>query len=116
MKQHGSLEVRIDQTNSWCEATLIPSETHELLLENLTPRAFPIRVPVLETKCVGFQFPQSGSWSSLKETPKSTNASMADAKHQGIPKGTSSGLPEKAKTLRRHRIKPPNEVVKLQDR
>ncbi|MCP4886437.1 DEAD/DEAH box helicase [Rubripirellula sp.] len=116
MKQHGSLEVQIDQTNSWCEATLIPSDTHELLLEKITPRAFPIRVPVLETKCVGFQFPQSGSWSSLKETTTAKDAKTADAEKHGTRKEKPSGLRDKAKNLRRHRIKPPNEVVKLQDR
>ncbi|MDG2222597.1 MAG: SNF2-related protein, partial [Rubripirellula sp.] len=116
MKKHGSLEVQIDQANSWCEDVLVPAGTHELVLEDLTPRAFPIRVPVLKTKCVGFQFPQSGSWTSLKETKKEPTSLAAESKKISTLRDQPSGESGKAAKLRRHRIKPPNEVVKLQDR
>ncbi|MEM1069700.1 MAG: DEAD/DEAH box helicase [Planctomycetota bacterium] len=104
MKQHGSLDVEIDWQHSWCHDQLVPDGTLELTIDDLAPRALPIRIPKLETRCVGFQFPQSGHWTApaAVDTPKSAKKTKPRTK-------TST-------PVRRHRIKPPNEVVKLQDR
>jgi SNF2 family DNA or RNA helicase len=106
MNRHGSLDVQIDQEHSWYLDELIPADTLDWSLEELTPRALPIRVPTLETRCVGFQFPQTGSWANLD------NRSGGSTKRPEPKRATQNA----GRSQKRHRIKPPNEVVKLQDR
>ncbi len=76
-----------------CEFTLQPIES----------RSLPVRVPKLLPKVTGFLFPEANQWK-----PPAT-AAVPVAKKKCLTR-------QQRKTLARHRIKPPGDVVKLQDR
>lgn len=108
MQPRVSFDVQIDLDHSWSVDSLQPDGTVQWDCEPLSPKAFPIRVPTLQARSVGFMFPQSGQGSWVNETAKS------GVKKKSKPsKRRSDG---DSMSPRRHRIKPPNEVVKLQDR
>ena len=94
--------VQIDEANSWHEERLEPEDTYELPTEPLKPRSLAIRVPKLTTKVTGFVFPEARQW-----IPETKSDSPPPAKKPR----------EKSDQPRKYsRIKPPNDVVKLQDR
>ncbi|MGI9472112.1 MAG: DEAD/DEAH box helicase [Rubripirellula sp.] len=94
------LRAEINEANSWSTDSLLPGGTHELNLDRIEPRSLPIRVSKLKATATGFLFPEANQW---------TPPAPVDAKPQRTAK-------KRYATLQRHRIKPPNEVVKLQDR
>ncbi len=98
-----SLTVEIDKASSWSSDSLTPSGTHELTLETLEPRSIPIRVSKLTATVTGFVFPEANQWTPPKPPADAKSASTRQAR-------------QRFKTIERHRIKPPNDVVKLQDR
>ncbi len=108
-----SLNVEFDEVNSWSIDSLTPSGTHELQLETLQPRSLPIRVSKLTAKVTGFLFPEASQWTP--PSPPSDESASAGPEH-----ADKSGAKRKAKkryaTAKHYRIKPPNDVVKLQDR
>lgn len=95
------LKAVIDEANSWTCNSLAPDGTLELPIDRIEPRSLPIRLPKLKVSSTGFLFPEANQW-----TPPATAAS----------KRKKSARKTNFATLERHRIKPPNEVVKLQDR
>lgn len=95
------LKAVIDEANSWTCNSLVPDGTLELPIDRIEPRSLPIRLPKLKVSSTGFLFPEANQW-----TPPATAAS----------KRKKSTRKKNFATLERHRIKPPNEVVKLQDR
>jgi SNF2 family DNA or RNA helicase len=97
-----SLSTEIDVANSWVAEDLVPSGTHELALETITPRSIPIRVNKITTRTSGFLFPEAGQWLP----PKIPGSAATD------PDVTKKRL----KSVKRTRIKPPGDIVKLQDR
>ncbi len=103
VESNSKLTVEIDDALSWSIDSLAPAGTHELKLEAIEPRSLPIRVPELSPKVSGFLFPEANQWK-----PPPPIAGATTAKH---------GFTKKQRDLiGRHRIKPPNDVVKLQDR
>lgn len=100
-----TLQAEIDQANSWSVDSLQPADTYSLELERLTPRSLPIRVSKLTTRVTGFMFPESNQW-----VPPQQKTGPAK------PGGDQKKAKRRSDILRRHRIKPPNDVVKLQDR
>jgi SNF2 family DNA or RNA helicase len=101
-RAHG-LNVEIDEANSWSVDSLTPSDTCELSFEKLAPRSLPIRVSKLTTTVTGFLFPEANQW----VPPKPAAAADPAAEKQ---------IKKRQKAIKRHRIKPPNDVVKLRDR
>jgi SNF2 family DNA or RNA helicase len=97
------LNVEIDEVNSWSIDSLRPAGTHELSLEKLAPRSLPIRVSKLTTTATGFLFPEANQWVA----PKPPADAMTVTKKQ---------VKKRLEKIKHHRIKPPNDVVKLQDR
>lgn len=95
------LKAVIDEANSWTSDSLVPDGTYELAVDKIEPRSLPIRLPKLKVSSTGFLFPEANQW-----TPPASAAS----------KRKRSTRKKSFATLERHRIKPPNEVVKLQDR
>jgi SNF2 family DNA or RNA helicase len=96
------LKVEIDEQHSWSVESLMPSDTYELSLETLAPRSLPIRVSALTPQSTGFLFPEANQWLP----PKLPGA------------GPTKRQTQKAKSPKQKHnwIKPPNDVVKLQDR
>ena len=101
-KRHSPMELRaeLDNDHSWSTASLQPSDVHDLDLDPIHPKSLPIRVSTLKATATGFLFPEANQW-----TPPA-----------GSTAPSRKTRPKRYATLQRHRIKPPNEVVKLQDR
>ncbi len=101
------LSVEIDSQNSWhCDA-LQPTETFEISLQRIEIHSLAIRVPRLPFKVTGFTFPEAKQWLPAKPdhaVDQATAKTNCQAK-----RGRSNG--EKYS-----RIKPPKDIVKLQDR
>ena len=105
-----ALTAQWDRANSWSADSLTPTDTVELELPSLHPRCLPIRVSELTTRCKGFVFPEGKPWTP----PPDPRAEPAGGDQVRVDR-----KPHRAKRGERfdsHRIKPPNEVVKLQDR
>ncbi len=100
----------IDSENSWCVDSLWPTETYEITLQRIEPRSLPIRVSPLTTRVTGFLFPEANQWTPPKLPSSESDAADSQAN------GDAAKVRKKYKTIKHHRIKPPNDVVKLQDR
>ncbi|KAA5545380.1 DEAD/DEAH box helicase [Roseiconus nitratireducens] len=95
------LVAQIDPHRSWQAESIWTAETYTLPLPAMNPAAIGIRLPKLTTRTSGFLFPDSARW-----IPPATVQGPAAAKPKRKPE---SG--------RKHnRIKPPSDIVKLQDR
>lgn len=122
------LECKADEVNSWTAAELWQPATCGLELSALQPRAVPIKLPPLKTKSTGFLFPEAASWVPKKVAGSGDAAGRAVAAQIGDQAADEneptdeSGGDGKGPTRRRRlpgkhaRIKPPNDIVKLQDR
>ena len=80
--------------------SLLPEGTFELPWEALQPTSLPIRVSRLTTTTTGFIFPEANLSPSVVASPPSRPIKRK----------------RQLEALKRHRIKPPNDVIKLQDR
>lgn len=101
------LSCQIDDDASWDAGDLIAA-THELTLAALSPTRVPIKLPPLKPQTTGFVFPEAVSW-----LPKASPAQNVVSGKIGPPDAS----PKKRKPNTKHsRIKPPNDIVKLQDR
>lgn len=98
-----SLAAEIDQAWSWGADSLVPDDVVDLPVLPIAPKSLPIRLPKITTKVTGFLFPESNQWA-----PPEANAT--------VKKKASKKDLQKRRSIERHRIKPPNDVVKLQDR
>ena len=104
------LSASIDSAASFVARDLVPCETIELPLEPMVPRAIPIRITPLKAKATGFLFPDAKQWLP-PALPASNPPKVFDQQTLLTEKKSKS-----RKTIRRHRIKPPQDIVKLQDR
>ena len=99
------LVAEIDSQHSWHIDSLLKIETHALDIPTIEAVSIPIRVPKLKTKVSGFLFPDSTHWMPAKNQPEAaTNVARN-------PKRSAS-----SKKKKHNRIKPPSDIVKLQDR
>ncbi|QDT06477.1 ATP-dependent helicase HepA [Rubripirellula lacrimiformis] len=103
---HSGITAQIDLANSWSADSLVPSDTYELSFDAIKPRSLPIRVSPLKTRVTGFMFPEANQWIPPKPPPSQTSEDK-----EAIEK-----VRRRYKTIKHHRVKPPNDVVKLQDR
>ena len=92
--------MEIDVAASGEISSLRPPGTLELPITLAAPDSLPVRLTKLTTTASGFLFPQVGEATSTNDVQRSGRRT---------PK-------RKFAKLKRHRIKPPNDVVKLQDR
>jgi len=99
------LRAVIDEAKSWTSDSLHPSGTYELSVGMAEPRSLPVRLPKLTATATGFLFPETNQW-----RPPAAIASVAKPANQ------ARALVPARKMTRRHRIRPPGDVVKLQDR
>ncbi|NND98433.1 MAG: DEAD/DEAH box helicase family protein, partial [Pirellulaceae bacterium] len=97
------LRAEIDTLHSWSQESLIPTDTYEVTTDELDVRCFAIRMPVIQPSSTGFLFPEAQQWLP-PSVPQAagTNIKAKKRKRSGDQKYS--------------RIKPPNDVVKLQDR
>ncbi|PAY16760.1 helicase [Rhodopirellula sp. SM50] len=101
------LVAAIDPVHSWVADSMFPTEVCGLDLPTIEPVSIPIRLPKLVTQARGFQFPDAARWIP-PQTASPDNASRPPAAGQST---------QKSKPQRKHnRIKPPSDIVKLQDR
>ena len=92
--------MEMDAAASGENSSLQPTGTFELPITLAAPDSLPVRLTKLTTTASGFLFPQVGEATSTNDVQRSGRRT---------PK-------RKFAKLKRHRIKPPNDVVKLQDR
>lgn len=88
-------------------------------LEPLQPHVIPVRLRPLQIKTTGFQFPESPAWGKPKEKSASqkTGDSASGQAETATPSPTRSLVDQYSSKLRKlTRIKPPRDIVKLQDR
>ena len=98
---------QIDEANSWQSDALTPEGTHEMEADPLKPRSLAIRVPKLKTRVTGFVFPEAKQWLPAKERDAKEKTAAPKAKRKRVAKKLDQA---------HSRIKPPNDIVKLQDR
>lgn len=111
--QGDPLQCEINDTLSWNAAQSFAVETAALTCATLQTTRVPIKVPPLKAHANGFLFPEAASW-----IPKvDPNAKSAVAGRIGGEPTASKGIRKQKKRIAKHaRIKPPNDIVKLQDR
>ena len=107
-----SLSCEIDSTLSWSVSSDVPLETQTLPLAPLQTTRVPIKLPPLRATANGFLFPESASWLPQVEP----NTKPAVAGRIGEPEADSESAKSKRRFGKHARIKPPNDIVKLQDR
>ncbi|TWU33765.1 DEAD/DEAH box helicase [Novipirellula artificiosorum] len=108
------IDIQINESAAWHIDDWVPADTISWSLETIEPRSLPIRVSPLKTRVTGFLFPESSRW-----TPPSAMAPAASndkpiglhCEAEPVPPAKPGKRPQN-----RHRIKPPSDVVKLQDR
>jgi len=93
----------IDTASSWSAADELTCQVISLAVPPIKPRLFPIRVPQLTAKVKPFVFPDANVWNLPPAAPSSSRRTRPTAAKQ-------------RELLQRHRIRPPGDVVKLQDR
>ena len=96
----GSIRAVVDSDLSGPLPLLLSEGTFELPAEILPPKSIAIRVSTLTTTASSFRFPEAS-----QAPVATTNPDARTIKRK-----------RKLASLKRHRIKPPNDVVKLQDR
>ncbi|TWU15932.1 DEAD/DEAH box helicase [Planctomycetes bacterium Poly21] len=128
-----TLTCEIDTTLSWCQTRDRPLigndssdqselfhaggfavQTQTLICPPLQTTRVPIKLPPLRAKANGFLFPEAASW--IPATPPAEKAAIAGrvgASDQVVDRDVKS---RKRKPGKHTRIKPPNDIVKLQDR
>lgn len=96
------LKVQIDEETSWGADSLVPADTISLVANPLQPVSIPVRLPKMEVKATGFVFPDAARW--LPKPNEQANVAAREKRKR------------RASKFKHSRIKPPNDVVKLQDR
>lgn len=92
------------------EDSLRPTDFADLAAEKLNPKSFAIRIQSLKIRTTGFQFPESPAWQLPANQAPEAGASAGTEPKPGRVK------PPKPRPTKPTRIKPPADVVKLQDR
>ncbi len=99
------LRAEIDQQRAWSAGSLDPVEARSLAWEPIEPRCLAVKLPGINTRATGFQFPEGVARVTLNSPPPHSPESDARPRRPGRQAGT-----------KRTRIAPPKDVVKLQDR
>lgn len=102
-----TFDVQIDESLSFHHADFAPTETYELQLPKITLRSLPIKLPKIKPETTGFLFPDAIQWLP----PQQPSGKKVVAGKIG-----PNNKPKDGKKRKHTRIKPPNDVVKLQDR
>lgn len=101
--------ISVDLDTSWyADNSLVPDRFATLTLGKIPIRGFPIRLKALPIRTTGFQFPESPAWN----LPNSASA-FDSSKSKPDPAKKKQKKTTESKITR---IKPPNDVIKLQDR
>lgn len=102
---HG-IECEIDTSLEFIADQLSDLETFAMEMPEILVRSFPIKLSAIKPKANGFLFPGGGGWTP----PKLAAGEQVDAaeRKRRLKKIRAAGY--------KHRIKPPGDIVKLQDR
>ncbi|QDT59031.1 ATP-dependent helicase HepA [Stieleria bergensis] len=103
------LVAAVDTSRSWHVDDVLQAELCEYELAALETMALPIRLPKIQAKCRSFVFPEAAAWTPPANPKPKANTPPIPADDQKREK------PQKGKN-KHHRIKPPSDIVKLQDR
>ncbi len=101
-------DVRIDVDRGWHVDDLTPAGTLELRADAIEPRSLPIKLPKLQFKASGFVFPDAGGFQLPPTFEKAGGEDSTRNKNKKRRERKPSDKPV--------RIRPPSDVVKLQDR
>ena len=108
-----NLVIEIDHARSFDADSLLPRDVWSLAIDPIEATSIPIRMQTIDVKTVGFQFPRFGGSSGIQrlrgenKTPGQPHAHVAP--HDAPPR-------RKLAPGKLTRIKPPADVVKLEDR
>jgi SNF2 family DNA or RNA helicase len=95
---------------------------HSIELELPAPRAIPVRLRQIPIKTTGFQFPESPSWGLKRTNPNPAAGTEKSPARGGLSQSADSsaeclaGARPTAAPRKLTRIRPPRDIVKLQDR
>jgi SNF2 family DNA or RNA helicase len=122
MTMSNAIHVEIDESISYGELPPPPVVGFELAIEPIVAKAFPIRLKPIEIKSVGYQFPRAGGGVTVFRNRAAAEqpADGGTAPAIGSP-SAASGTPtvpaiKRTKPTKLTRIRPPADVVKLEDR
>lgn len=123
------LVIDIDSSVELGAHSLVPREVMPLAIDAIETTAIPIRLQAMEVKTVGFQFPRSGGGIKVFRGAAQTNAPLSTASNAPQPSGeelaremieksrdAAKRARERIRNGKLTRIKPPADVVKLEDR
>jgi len=117
------LTVDIDPSMSLCGDSLVPRDSVPIVISEIELRSIPIKLQAIEVKAIGYQFPRSGGGIRIfrggagedavkpYSQPEALKPFDADAARQAATKAR-----ERIRNGKLTRIKPPADVVKLEDR
>lgn len=116
-------DVEIDETSQFDVRALQPRNVLPIAIESIAPTAIPIRLQPLEVKTIGFQFPRSGGGVTVFRGASRDHGKQDAVAAPGRPDLPTVDPQEAFRKVRERirkgkltRIKPPADVVKLEDR
>ena len=117
------LTVDLDENNCMNRGSLFPKDAFSIAIEPIRPTAIPIRLQPTEVKSIGFQFPRSGGGIKVFRGTENGSKQPDQQPINARPINTVELQEAISKTRERirnkgrlTRIKPPADVVKLEDR
>jgi len=118
-------ELTVDIDPSLClrSDSLVPEDTVSIVIDQIEPRSIPIKLQAIEVKTIGYQFPRSGGGIRIfrgGSTPDSVKPCSQPASSKLFDPQAARAAATRARERIRNgkltRIKPPADVVKLEDR
>jgi len=117
------LTVDIDPSLCLSSDSLVPEDTVSIVIDQIEPRSIPIKLQAIEVKTIGYQFPRSGGGIRIfrgGSTPDSVKPCSQPASSKLFDPQAARAAATRARERIRNgkltRIKPPADVVKLEDR
>jgi len=123
------LEIEIDPSVELNSSSLIPTNVTPIAIDTIETTAIPIRLQAFDVKTVGFQFPRSGGGIKVFRGANQANAPISqpgdhnaktteERSRELIEKSRAAATRarQSIRTGKLTRIKPPADVVKLEDR
>lgn len=121
------IQIEIDVAATVADAALKPAKAFNLVTDPIRPKALPIRLKPLEIKSVGYQFPRAGGGVTVfrnrsgqpatgPATTGTDDGGSGGAGGSGASSAPPAVPPRRPKPEKLTRIRPPADVVKIEDR
>lgn len=116
------LNIDIDSSMSLNCESLTPCDIVSIAIDEIEPRSVPIKLQAIEVKTIGYQFPRSGSGIKIfrggasHEGAANLSAEVQKPFNAEEARNAATRARERIRSGKLTRIKPPADVVKLEDR